>query len=111
MSKLRFSILWFTAQYNYGCNTTTDVEIRLTKTWSAHNKMSSIWKSHLDQPSKMHFFGKYSSLLLFSTSENPQVNSEQDHMTNKELHGNLLKLMEDRINWKRFAMLSQVNSD
>ena len=79
-------------------NTFKDVETRLTKTWSAYNKMSSIWKSDLDQPIIIHFFRvALEGILLYGSFQLQKIHKStqtscQDHTAKKE---NLPELMEN----------------
>ena len=96
-------------------STATDVNIRIAKAWYALKKLSIIWNSNLTDEIKKGFFrAAVESVLLYGSSTwtlTKQLESKlngnytrmlravlnkswRDHITNKELYGNLLPIVD-----------------
>ena len=101
-------VVKFTDQGSSVSSTEKDINTRLTKAWTAINKLSIIWKSHLTDKMKRSFFqAAVVSILLYECTTWTQTKRLE-----KKLDGNYTRMLRAILNktWRQHPTKHQLYS-
>ena len=105
-SKCLFFKNWFSLSFHWFDATEKDIETRLTKAWTAINRLSTIWKSDLTDKMKRSFFqAVVTSILLYGCTTWTLTKRLE-----KKLDGNYTRMLRAILNksWQRHPTRHQL---